>query len=51
VAIKALLRELDVLPPDKPEIPVPIRNKAGDLAGELRPVFSAPAPGALSPAR
>jgi L-asparaginase II len=42
VAIKALLRQLDALPPDQPEIPIPIANKAGALVGELRPVLSAP---------
>jgi L-asparaginase II len=42
VAIAGLLRWLDVLPPDRPEVPVLVRNKAGNIAGELRPVLSSP---------
>jgi L-asparaginase II len=39
-AIKALLRHLDVLP--SLDGPIPIRNKAGIVSGQVRPVISAP---------
>lgn len=41
-AIKAVLRDLGVLPIDAEPVPTPLLNKAGNLAGELRVRLSAP---------
>ena len=45
-AIKALLRHLEVIP--ALDAPPPIRNKAGNVSGELRPQIAVPERAALA---